>query len=266
MGRGDFHIYVDGDLFEAPPDFFVEGEPFLGFNADGSFPITGYVRDETSQVDYQVKYYTPAGELLGTARQYPQTFYKDFNHHLAFGADGSVYQLLSNPDHSVQVVRLGFPEDLLPREQPITASPTPLSVLPPFEPETTDEDQAGNVLLAFFSELYTGDYGAAAARFGGEIGEYARAPMPGETEEEYWEYLCGFMWCLPVAEITDVEQVSENEFVFYIVFVHTDGSRFEIGACCGGDPAATPPVWQFAYPVQKIEGEWKVMRGPLFTP
>ncbi len=266
MGRGDFHIYVDGDLFEAPPDFFVEGEPFLGFNADGSFPITGYVRDETSQVDYQVKYYTPAGELLGTARHYPQTFYKDFNHHLAFGADGSVYQLLSNPDHSVQVVRLGFPEDLLPREQPITASPTPLSVLPPFEPETTDEDQAGNVLLAFFSELYTGDYGAAAARFGGEIGEYARAPMPGETEEEYWEYLCGFMWCLPVAEITDVEQVSENEFVFYIVFVHTDGSRFEIGACCGGDPAATPPVWQFAYPVQKIEGEWKVMRGPLFTP
>lgn len=26
----------------------------------------------------------------------------------------------------------------------------------------------------------------------------------------------------------------------YVVFAHADGSQFEIGACCGGDPAATP--------------------------
>jgi hypothetical protein len=78
--------------------------------------------------------------------------------------------------------------------------------------------------------------------------------------------MCGFLWCLPVADITDTEQVSEDEFIFYTVFMQPDGTRFAIGACCGGDPAATPPVWQFAYPVKKIDGVWKVMREPLFTP
>jgi len=122
------------------------------------------------------------------------------------------------------------------------------------------------MLLAFFANLSTGKYADAANYFGGEVSEYARAPMPGETIDAYWEYLCGFLWCLPVTEITVAEQVSENEYLFFVVFMQQDGTRFEIGACCGGDPAATPPVWQFAYPVQRIDGVWKVMRGPIFTP
>ena len=60
--------------------------------------------------------------------------------------------------------------------------------------------------------------------------------------------------------------MSESEYLFYVVFMQLDGTRFEIGACCGGDPAATPPVWQFAYPIQKVGEVWKVVRGPLFTP
>jgi len=114
--------------------------------------------------------------------------------------------------------------------------------------------------------LSAGNYAEAAVRFGGEVDEYLRDPLPGESVEAYWEYLCDFYWCLPVAEITDVEQVSEDEVIFYTVFMQPDGTRFEIGACCGGDPAATPPVWQFAYPVQKIDGAWNVMRPPIFTP
>jgi hypothetical protein len=81
-------ILVDGKLLEISPGFFVE-MPFLGFSPDGSFAVAGY------QIDHQVRYFSAAGELLGTARQEPQTFYKDWNHHLEIGLDGAVYQLLS---------------------------------------------------------------------------------------------------------------------------------------------------------------------------
>ena len=263
---GKIPIFLDGEPFEPDPDFYVEADPFMGFNPDGSFALAGYVFAGEAQLDHQVRYYNAAGELLGTARQRPQTFYKDFNHHLAFGPTGAVYQLLSNPDHSVQIVRLGFAEELAPQPITIPATPTPLAALSPSESPATEEEQARNTLLAFFDNLSAGNYAEAAARFGGDVSEYARAPLPGETFEDYWEYVCAFLWCLPVTEITDAEQVSDKEYLFYVVFMMPDGRRFEIGACCGGDPAAIPPAWRFAYPVQKIDDEWKVMRGPLFTP
>ena len=262
---GRLPVFVDETPLDISPDFFVE-VPFLGFNPDGSFAIAGIVEDAAHQIDHQVRYYDPSGELLGTARQRPQTFYKDWNHHLAIGPDGSIYQLLSNPDHSVQILRLGFSDELPAITQTIL-TPTPLTILQPSESAATDEEQARNVLLAFFADLSTGNYEQAAAYFGGKEIEYAREPMPGETMGEYWEYICTtVLWCIPVTDITDTEQVSESEIIFHVVFMQPDGSRFMIGACCGGDPAATPPVWQFAYPVQKIDGVWKVMRGPLFTP
>lgn len=258
-------IFVDEDPFEIS-DFLVYGDLFLGFNPDGSFAIAAYAHvDEPAIDEAQVRYYNASGELLGIARQRPQTFYKDFNHHLAFGPDGSIYQLLSNPDHSVQILRLGFFEELYSEELP-SLTPTPLTALLPCESATTDEERARNVLLKFFADLSAGNYAEAAALYGGEVNEYAREPLPGETIDAYWEYMCGFLWCLPIADITQTEQVSENEFIFHVVFMHKDGTRFQMGACCGGDPAASPPVWQFAYPVQKIDGKWKVMRGPLFTP
>ena len=263
---GHIPIYVDGAPFDIPPDFFVETEPFPGFNPDGSFALAGYVQEADHPADRQVRYYNASGELLGTARQYPQTFYKDWNHHLAFGPNGSVYQLLTNPDHSVQIVRLGFTANLPSMTVMPLATSTPLTALQPSESAATDEEQSRNELLAFFANLSTGNYTDAATHFGGEISGYAREPMSGETVEDYWEYICNFLWCLPVAEIIDTEQVSEDKYLFYVVFIQQDGTRFEIGACCGGDPAGTPPVWQFAYPVQKIDGVWKVMRAPLFTP
>ena len=258
-------IYVDATLLDISPDFFV-GIPFLGFNPDGSFVVAGTVETADHQIDHQVRYYSVTGELLGTARQQPQTFGKDWNHHLAFGPDGSVYQLLSHWDHSVQILRLGFSDELTPLAPP-TPTSTPLTALGPSDSAATDEEQARNALLAFFAELSTGNYEQAAAYYGGEKIEYARDQMPSETIGEYWEYICTtVLWCIPLTEITDTEQVSESEFTFHVVFMTPDGLRFEVGACCGGDPAASPPVWQFAYPVKKIDGVWRVMRGPVFTP
>jgi hypothetical protein len=258
-------IFVDGRPLDISPGFFVE-MPFLGFNPDGSFAVAGSVEDSGHPIGHEVRYYSPAGELSGTARQQPQTFHKDFNHHLAFGLDGAVFQLLSNPDHSVQILRLGFSEGPSTTAKP-TMTPTPLAVLQPSDSATTEEEQARNALLTFFSGLSTQNYEEAASYYGGEKIEYAREMMPNESLAEYWEYVCStVLQCLPVAEITHTEQVSDDEFIFDVVFVQPDGGRFEMGACCGSDPAASPPVWQFVYSVKKINGMWKMMRGPIFTP
>lgn len=258
-------ILVDGKLLEISSEFFVE-LPFLGFSPDGRFAVAGSVEDAEHEINHLVRYYSPTGELLGTARQQPQTFYKDWNHHLAFGLHGAVYQLISNPDHSVQILRLGF-SDELPLDTKPTLTLTPLAVLQPSNVAATDEEQALNALLTFFYGLSTQNYEEAAPYFGGEKIEYAREMMPNETLAEYWEYICTtVLQCLAVSGITNAEQVADDEFIFYVVFVQPDGRRFEMGACCGGDPAASPPVWQFAYPAKRIDGMWKVMRGPIFTP
>ena len=97
---GRIPVYVDGALLELPADFYPEADTFLGFNPDGSFALAGYVHNTTQEWDQQVLYFTAQGELLSAARQHPQLFYKDWNHHLAFGPDGSVYQLVSYQDHS----------------------------------------------------------------------------------------------------------------------------------------------------------------------
>jgi hypothetical protein len=263
---GQVPIFLDGTPLEVGSDFMV-ASPFLGINPDGSFALAGFVMVSESQVDHQVRYFDSAGDILGMARQQPQTFYKDYHHHLALDQEGAVYQLLSNPDHSVQVVRLGFADTLpaLEPEMPL-ATPTPLTPLAPVESPASDADQARNALIGFFADLSAGNYAEAAAVFGGEVDEFLREPEPDESEEAYWDYLCDYYWCLPVVEITATQQVSEDEFVFDTVFRWPDGTRFELGACCGEDPAATPPVWQFVYPVKKIDEVWKVMRPPIFTP
>jgi hypothetical protein len=257
---------IDDLQLGTPPGSVVGPDAFLGFRSDGSLALAYSVQTDGDQNDYLVANYASSGELQGLARQWPQTFYKDFNHHLFLAPDGSVYQLVSNLDHSVQLVRLGFSVDLPARTMSPAFSPTPLTALPLSSETATAEGKAQNALLAFFADLHAGRYDEAVGHFGGAVDEYMRAPMTGESVAEYWQHLCEYLWCLPIAGITEVRQTSADEYIFYAVFMQDDGTRFEIGACCGGDPAANLPIWQFAYPVRLVEGEWKVMRGPLFTP
>ena len=216
---GRIPIYVDEVALEMPPDFYPTADVYLGFNPDGSFALAGYVNNTALEWDAQVLYFTAQGELLGAARQYPQLFYKDWNHHLAFGPDGSIYQLVSSQDHQVQIIRLGFSAELPPVTSQPVPTPTQLAALLPSDSPTTDEAQARNTLLGFFASLSAGEY-AQAALFGGEIDEMLRQPLPDETPEAYWEYLCTYLWCLPIAEITIAEQVSVDEYLFYVISSH----------------------------------------------
>lgn len=270
-------LAVDGNLIQIDQPYFIESEPFLGFNHDGSFAIA--TRKEMAaegevpgaEIEWLVHYYSASGEFLGLARRWPRYLWRDYNHDLTFGPDGGVYQLVSNPDHSVQIVRLGFSHKLPPIAQiEPTATPTPLSPLKPtwttLHPEASEEEQARHALLTFLDALSDGRYAEASSLYGGNFEDIPIYPLEGESPDEYWGRACQVLLCLPVLAITDGEKISEDEFKFYVEFIWVDGRRFEFGACCGADPAEIPPVWQFTYPVRKIDGQWKVIRGPLFMP
>ncbi len=281
------NLEVDGKAVAiAPPDELAV-DPLIGVYPDGSFAVTVYRQLPPQaggvQMEKLVQVYSPAGDLLGVARLRPSFIYVEYQHDLAFGPGGEVYQLVSNADHSVEIVRLGFaPEyaalppapELVEMPAPPPATPrAPLWETPPAS--SSAAEIARETLVAFFTYLSQGRYVQAAPLFGGSLEELGVEIQPGESAAATWERACTqLLTCLPVAEITEEQQVSEDEYLFYVVFASPEGVRFELGACCGASPAEQPPVWQFAYPVKRIEADcpggacqvWQVMRPPLYVP
>jgi len=278
--RGEFPVLsVDGRPIPMGTSLSLEAEPFLGFNADGSFPVV--LRREVAApamgeptFDWLVAYLRPEGTAIGYAGLPQRMPWQEYNHELAQGPDGRVYALVSRPDHSVQIVQLGFEAS---RPPPLvvepTITPTPLTPLPantaPLKNIVPAEAaDASAALVAFFSDLSRGRFRSAAERYGGSFQELGDiVPEDGENAAEAtWEQICQQYLCLPIAGISEVRQTGPEAFTFEVIFTWPDGQRVDIGACCGGNPAASPPVWQFAYPVAFKDGAWKVMRGPLYVP
>ena len=69
----------------------------------------------------------------------------------------------------------------------------PLTAFQPAEPATTEQEGARNTLINFFDDLSRGNYTAAVALFEGEVDDYLRDPLPDESMEAYWEYLCAYL-------------------------------------------------------------------------
>jgi hypothetical protein len=278
-GGGPPVLSVDGRPVPMGDSLSLEAEPFLGFNADGTFPVV--LRREVASpdggdpaVDWLVAYLRPEGTAIGYASLPQRMPWQEYNHELALGPDRQVYALVSRSDHSVQVVRLGFETS---RPTPLgvapTSIPTPLTPLradlqPLKGTVPADAQGASAALVSFFSDLSQERFETAAENYGGSFEELGGAvPEGGETtDESRWRQICQQYLCLPIAEVSDVRQTGPQAYTFEVVFTWPDGQRVEIGACCGGSPAASPPVWKFAYPVAFKDGVWKVMRGPLYVP
>jgi hypothetical protein len=273
-------LSVDGQRVTLGTSQTLEVEPFLGFNPDGTFPVV--VRRETPvsgeavepSIDWLVDYFRPDGSAIGYARLPERRPWQEFNHELAMGNQGQVFDLVSLPDHSVELIQLGFeaspPEPL--RLAPTPAA-TPLTRLQPgalpgegaFPPGALEAESA---LLTFFGDLSRGGFQAANGLYAGTFDEFNASPPgadPAEVEA-FWTQVCQQYLCLPIAGITAAAPDGPAAFTFEVVFMWPDGQRLEIGACCGGNPAAAPPVWQFSYPVARRDGGWKVLRGPLYVP
>ncbi len=250
------------------------GLQLLGAASDGNFfvEVDDLIKAPSVKVEREVRRYSAAGKLLGTA--YPLTSI-DPGQDLVVGPEGQVYQLVSNPDHSVQIVRLGFlPEgsQLVPANTP-TQSPTPLIPLLPTwtvtPPDATDLELARQTLLAFFALLHEGRYAEAAPLYGGPY-DVIRDHNPDISQDDYaalWQAVCTRQTlCLSVARIVEEKPVAPDEFEFVIEFIWRDGTLFKFGPCCGASEAEMPPVWQFPYTVKKIDGQYRVMRGPVYLP
>jgi hypothetical protein len=183
--------------------------------------------------------------------------------------------MLSRADRSVEIWRLGFGGEPFPEEGAMpAASPTPLSpLLPAWETppaEASDQETARWALLSFFTFLHGGQYGEAAALYGGSYEDLpaARDDLPPTSADKalVWESECALLQCLLVSRVVEETQVSTDEFLFVVEFVNEDGSLFVLGPCCGATAAEMPPVWQWLYTVKKMDGQFKVMDAPVYVP
>jgi hypothetical protein len=273
-------LTIDGRPVTLGSSQFLEAEPFLGFNPDGSFPVVvrrerpGPGENGELALDWLIAYFRPDGTVRGYAGLPLRMPWQEFNHELAMGPNGQIFDLVSLEDHSVQVVKLGFAPSP-PGSRPFspTATSTPLvpirsDSLPPLGTIPADAVQAERALVEFFSDLSRGRFQTASQLFGGSYDALGAGEPEGDEAaiESAWTRICQQYLCLPVAGITRAEQTGPGEFTFDVVFMWPDGQRLEIGACCGENPAAAPPVWQFVYTVTLENGSWRVMRGPLYVP
>jgi hypothetical protein len=248
----------------------------LGAAPDGSFYVESYEMSEGPAVsgEREIRRYSAAGDLLGIALPLPSAVYA--NQDLVVGPDGLVYQLISKPDHSVQIVRLGFRFGEQPQTEPSlvpTHTPTALTPLLPTwtvtPAEASDLDLARHTLLAFFTLLHDGRYAEAAPLYGGpyDVIEDNNPDIPKDDYAALWQAVCTHQTlCLSVAQIVEEKAVAQDEFEFVVEFIWRDGTLFKLGPCCGATEAEMPPVWQFPYAVQKIDGEFLVMEGPVYIP
>ena len=272
----DAVIYAGDVTIPVSSTMSIGGLRMLGAAPDGGFYADMIVKaDEVgSNGIREILRYSPAGKLLGVAYPSPPDFYAEQD--VLVGPDGMVYQLDSNPDHSVQVVRLGFKTGELALVAP-TASPTmrpPLltPVLPTWTVTPTgasDLEMARHTLLTFFTLLHDKRDAEAAALYGGSYDDL-RVQNPDVAPDDYaalWHAACGRQSpCLLVSRIVEEETVSQDEFSFVVEFVWFDGTLFKLGPCCGATEAEMPPVWQFPYTVKKVDGQFKVMEGPVYIP
>lgn len=248
----------------------------LGAALDGSFYVEVYEMSDSPAAsgEREIRRYSAAGELLAIARTLPSAVYA--NQDLVVSPDGLVYQLISNPDHSVQIVRMGFRPGEQPQTEPSpvpTYTPTALTPLLPTwtvtPAEASDLDLARHTLLAFFTLLHDGRYAEAAPLYGG-LYDVIRDNNPDIPKDDYaalWQAVCTRQsLCLSVARIVEEKAIAQDEFEFVIEFIWRDGTLFKFGPCCGATEAEMPPVWQFPYIVRKINGQFRVMEGPVYLP
>jgi hypothetical protein len=149
------------------------------------------------------------------------------------------------------------------------ASEVMQATLTPASP-SSELDEAQAVLLAYFDDLYTGKYDAAADLFGGDLSMLVDSNPAVDPSDiaALLEAACTYqLRCLPVKAIVDARQVGESLYDFELEFSNPDGSLFVLGPCCGASETEMPPVSQFDCSVEESnEGDYRVMCLPVYVP
>jgi hypothetical protein len=255
------------------PDHFLNGVWLLGVAPDGSF----YVRlDEGNNdqgkaepPDRFVRRYSASGDLLGVALMPLPELYQAYD--VTLGPDGNVYAMYSRTDHSIEIVRLGFYTGAPPLLSTVTSAPQPAfqPLLPSRETPTTDEGAAREAMLSFFHALVEWRFDDAAALFGGSYDQYIAldeaisADQPGMA----WQDICQMEFCLEVSDILETRMDGPDRYNFLVGFVTGNGIRFDYSICCGYFTPVPSETWfVYSVPVERVNGQWKVMGGPRPLP
>lgn len=138
------------------------------------------------------------------------------------------------------------------------------------ETASSDLEQAEQVLLTYFDELASGEYAAAAARFGGDptLMRDSNPDIDATDLAALFEAACTRqLKCLPVRSIVGVKQSGTDSFDFRIEFSNQDGSLFVLGPCCGATETEMPPVSEFDCSVSKSrDSGFQVLCLPVYVP
>jgi hypothetical protein len=140
------------------------------------------------------------------------------------------------------------------------------------EPVQADIDTARVALEAYFSALAAGSYTEAAALYGGSTSvlEQNNPTLNPADRAALFQAACtlnGFVCNLNVLNFVHEAQLSASDFRFTVEFQNPDGSLFQLGPCCGADPALEPPWTQFDFIVHKLEnGLFQVQDLPVYIP
>lgn len=134
-----------------------------------------------------------------------------------------------------------------------------------------DVESARQALTEFLTALDTGDYASAERLYGGSY-DVLTGYNPDLDPADHAALLergctTNGLNCLLLKSAT-LDQVIDNyEFVFTVELQNQDGSRFEIGPCCGEDETNFTPTTDFTFSViWTAEGQYQVMDLPPYTP
>ena len=134
-----------------------------------------------------------------------------------------------------------------------------------------DSDAAQKALISFFAFLHNGDYGNAAALYGGDYG-VMRDHNPNIDPNNHaalFRNACTIngAQCLEIKQAKLLEQPSPAEFQFAVQFVNNDGSLFKQGPCCGDENRNENQRDEFIYTVRlECTGRYLVMELPIYLP
>jgi hypothetical protein len=132
-------------------------------------------------------------------------------------------------------------------------------------------DAAQLALSEFFLALFQEDYQAALDLYGGDFEElrYFNPDLPQDDLLGLLQRGCqqnGFICRLTVGNVIETNQTDDITFEITVQLMTPTGELFQLGPCCGADPASNPPVTRFKYSVQKIDGRYQVLTLPPWTP
>jgi hypothetical protein len=126
-------------------------------------------------------------------------------------------------------------------------------------------------LKAYFDALANSNYTESAKIYGGSY-DLLTEMNPNLKPDDLtglWQAYCtqnGGVCNLSIRQVVHKNQISPDTFRFTVELQAPDGSPFQRGPCCGGDPASNPPDSQFDFTVMKQGERYLVMDLPVYIP